>query len=103
MNSVLQSLFMTPEFRRNIYKWRYAPDLSFERLIAFRYNESEHGKPEDCIPFQLQKLFAKLQLKQSRFSDTRELTKSFQWDQGNSFEQQDIQVSIQSNYSRLTV
>ena len=51
------------------------------------------AKQPDCIPFQLQKLFATLQLQHSRFCDTRELTKSFQWDNGNSFEQQDIQVS----------
>ena len=36
MNSVLQSLFMTPEFRTEIYRWQYDKEV--------------HGEPEDCIP-----------------------------------------------------
>lgn len=44
MNSAIQTLFMTPEFRKSVYSWRYNPDV--------------HGKKEFCIPYQLQKLFA---------------------------------------------
>ena len=40
---------MTPEFRSHILSWKYEEVL--------------HGKKEDSIPFQLQKLFARLQLK----------------------------------------
>ena len=39
MNSAIQTLFMTPEFRKSVYSWRYNPDL--------------HGKKEFCIPYQL--------------------------------------------------
>jgi ubiquitin C-terminal hydrolase len=46
MNSLLQTLFMTPEFRYNIYKWKYDPKI--------------HPKETDSILYQLQKLFAKL-------------------------------------------
>lgn len=37
MNSALQTLFMTPEFRRSVFQWTY--------------NEDIHGDKEYCIPF----------------------------------------------------
>lgn len=46
MNSLLQTLFMTPEFKQAIYDWKY--------------NERLHPKPADSILYQMQKLFAKL-------------------------------------------
>lgn len=63
MNSVLQTLFMTPEFRRGLYLWRYSHDI--------------HGEEGDSIPFQLQLLYARLQTKLFEYIDTRNLTKSF--------------------------
>lgn len=39
MNSVLHTLFMTHEFRKNIYQWNYNPD--------------DQVKEEECIPLQL--------------------------------------------------
>jgi ubiquitin C-terminal hydrolase len=77
MNSLLQTLFMTPEFRRHIYMWRY--------------NSEVHGSKDDSIPFQLQLLFCKLQLSQFWFAETTGLTKSFQWDTRESFQQHDVQ------------
>ena len=77
LNSAIQTLYMTPEFRRNIYKWRYDPEL--------------HGDKEACIPYQLQKLFAELQITRRAYVETRSLTKSFGWDSAQSFEQQDVQ------------
>ena len=56
-----------------------------------RFDKNKHSKEADCIPFHLQKLFAKLQTKFHHFIETKELTKSFQWNAGESFEQQDIQ------------
>lgn len=47
LNSLLQALFMTPEFRNSLYKWEFI------------------GSPEETpksIPFQLQKLFLSLQV-----------------------------------------
>ena len=92
MNSLLQTLFMTPEFRSALYEWKYNCTISF--FDDFRYNENEHAKQEDCIPFQLQKLFASLQMKYSGSTSTKPLTKSFQWTDSTSFEQHDIQVGI---------
>ncbi|KAG8292028.1 Ubiquitin carboxyl-terminal hydrolase 47 [Homalodisca vitripennis] len=47
LNSLLQALFMTPEFRNALYKWQYDPQ-----------NNSD---PAKCIPYQLQRLFLNLQ------------------------------------------
>jgi ubiquitin C-terminal hydrolase len=62
MNSLLQTLFMTEEFRRKLYKWKF--------------DEQIHGQILYSIPYQLQKLFANLQLKHHCYVQTRALTKS---------------------------
>lgn len=77
LNSLLQSLFMTPEFRLNLLNWKF--------------DEESHGSKNDCIPYQLQKLFARLQLRLRYAEETKDLTKSFQWDSGEVFLQHDIQ------------
>ena len=56
MNSLLQTLFMTPEFRRVLYSWRY--DATKDDEEAF------------CIPLQLQLLFGKMQLTDMRSTTT---------------------------------
>eukprot|EP00919_Chromeraceae_sp_WS-2016_P003353 GHVR01008149.1.p1 GENE.GHVR01008149.1~~GHVR01008149.1.p1 ORF type:complete len:168 (-),score=50.88 GHVR01008149.1:91-594(-) len=78
MNSLLQTLYLTPEFRASL-------------LQKFIYNEKLHGHESDCIPFQLQKLFGMLYLSGRDCVDTRDLTKSFQWDRCQSFQQHDVQ------------
>mmetsp|Transcript_25722 Transcript_25722/g.59337 ORF Transcript_25722/g.59337 Transcript_25722/m.59337 type:complete len:1137 (-) Transcript_25722:120-3530(-) len=80
MNSLLQSLFMTPEFRAALYNWQ----LNSEAM------ESPTARAES-IPFQLQKLFAGLQLSKSRALETKDLTKSFGWDSSEAFTQHDVQ------------
>lgn len=61
-------------------------------LIAIR-NPSAEGKPEECIPLQLQLLFGKLQLfKNRKFINTKPLITSFQWDPQEAFKQHDAQV-----------
>lgn len=77
MNSLLQSLYMTPEFRSRIYSWQYDPE--------------KHGDKSDCIPYQLQMLFGNLQTSKSSHADTKGLTKSFGWNTKDSFEQHDVQ------------
>jgi len=68
--------------------------LDFRKVIyEFVYDEEKHGVPDKCIILQLQLLFAKLQLAKSNSIDTlrtKKLTKSFGFDQGDSFEQHDI-------------
>jgi len=76
MNSLLQTLFMTPEFRRAIYRLKH---------------DAKHGKKEESIPFQLQFLFTKLQLFDSLSVETTSLTRSFGWTHSESFQQHDVQ------------
>ena len=77
LNSLIQTLFMTPEFRYELFKWNYNPELN--------------GAPEDCIPLQLQKLFYRLQEPLRQVEETKSLTKSFQWSSNDVYIQQDIQ------------
>ncbi len=58
MNSLIQALFMTPEFRSALYRWSYDADRD--------------GKAENSIPLQLQKLFGSLQLSTSNAVNTGE-------------------------------
>ena len=77
LNSFLQSMFMTPEFRSSVLK--------------FNYNYNTYGPKKDCIPFQIQKLFARLQLKLRSAEETNDLITSFGWTQAQASEQNDIQ------------
>jgi ubiquitin carboxyl-terminal hydrolase 47 len=74
MNSLLQTLFMTPEFRSALYRWKY-----------------EGGDDEDCIPYQLQRLFGVLQLTSRGSVETTALTRSFGWGASDGFQQHDVQ------------
>ena len=77
LNSFLQSMFMTPEFRSSVLK--------------FNYNYNKFGPKKDCIPFQIQKLFARLQLKLHPAEETNDLITSFGWTSAQASEQNDIQ------------
>lgn len=68
---------MTKEFRENILSWKYLSEI--------------HGKREDSIPFQLQKIFARMQLRLRDSECTEDLTKSFDWGHQQLMEQHDIQ------------
>lgn len=74
MNSLLQSLFHLPSFRRIVYKM---PTTGTERV-------------EISIPLNLQRLFCMMQLGKSAPS-TADLTKSFGWNQRETMQQQDVQ------------
>ena len=63
LNSLVQSLFHTPEFRYVIFKWRY--------------DAQRDPSKERCIPYQLQRLFAFLTLSKRKAVPTTSLTKSF--------------------------
>lgn len=77
MNSLLQTLFMTPEFLSRIYQWRW--------------DESRHHSKKLCIPYQLQLMFAKLHLRHTPVVETTGLTTSFQWDLRECLQQHDVQ------------
>ena len=78
LNSLLQTLFMTPEFTRELFRWRLNPDASAE--VRTR-----------SIPHQLQMLFARLLTSECRAISTAGLTKSFCWDGDQVFVQHDVQ------------
>merc|ERR1719295_1865745 len=67
LNSLLQCLYMTPEFRHALFSWRYKPPpdskLDFEWIDNADDAEPStiyDAPPEHSIPFQLQCLFARL-------------------------------------------
>ena len=76
MNSLLQSLFMTPEFRAGVYA---IPVVSDECVR------------EDSICFQLQCLFAQMQSSGVCPVETTGLTRSFGWTGAEAFQQHDVQ------------
>uniref|UniRef100_A0A915HZM8 Ubiquitin carboxyl-terminal hydrolase n=1 Tax=Romanomermis culicivorax TaxID=13658 RepID=A0A915HZM8_ROMCU len=64
LNSLLQTLFMTPEFRNAVYRWESV-------------SKDDEAK---SIPYQLQKLFLLLQTSDKPALETKDLTRSFGWD-----------------------
>ena len=76
MNSYLQFLYMTKEFRGLLFSLHLKPEK--------KINE------KDSIPYQLQKLFCKLNLKINKMLSTKNLTTSFQWGNSESFYEHDI-------------
>ncbi|KAF6150148.1 hypothetical protein GIB67_023103 [Kingdonia uniflora] len=74
MNSLLQTLYHIPYFRKAVY---HMPT-------------TENDNPSGSIPLALQSLFYKLQYSDSSVA-TKELTKSFGWDTYDSFMQHDVQ------------
>lgn len=74
LNSLIQSLFMLPEFRNSLYLSNFQTENEI-------YN----------LPKQLQRLFIELQLTLKGAISTNLLTKSFGWTSRDSFIQQDVQ------------
>ncbi|XP_077245222.1 ubiquitin C-terminal hydrolase 12-like isoform X3 [Tasmannia lanceolata] len=74
MNSLLQTLYHIPYFRKAVY---HMPT-------------TENDLPSGSIPLALQSLFYKLQYSDNSVA-TKELTKSFGWDTYDSFMQHDVQ------------
>ena len=77
LNSLVQALFHARPFRQLLYAWEF--------------DESVHGSAAGCIPFQLQRLFARLQLSKRAAASTKALTQSFGWTAADSFQQHDAQ------------
>lgn len=61
LNSLLQTLFMTPEFRNALYNWEF---------------EEAEEDPVTSIPYQLQRLFVLLQTSKKRAIETTDVTRS---------------------------
>ncbi|XP_067902795.1 ubiquitin carboxyl-terminal hydrolase 47 isoform X3 [Heterodontus francisci] len=76
LNSLLQTLFMTPEFRNALYRWEF---------------EECEEDPVISIPYQLQRLFVLLQTSKKRAVETTDVTRSFGWDSSEAWQQHDVQ------------
>ncbi|XP_052457036.1 ubiquitin carboxyl-terminal hydrolase 47-like [Carassius gibelio] len=76
LNSLLQTLFMTPEFRNALYNWEF---------------EDSEEDPVNSIPYQLQRLFVLLQTSKKRAIETTDVTRSFGWDSSEAWQQHDVQ------------
>ncbi|XP_024541323.1 ubiquitin carboxyl-terminal hydrolase 13 isoform X1 [Selaginella moellendorffii] len=74
MNSLLQTLYHLPFFRKAVY---HMPT-------------TEHDVPSSSIPLALQSLFYKIQYSDTSVA-TKDLTRSFGWDTYDSFMQHDVQ------------
>lgn len=55
------------------------------------YDANINSEKKDCILYQLQKLFATLQIGKLPYASTAGLTNSFGWTNSQSYEQQDVQ------------
>ena len=66
-------------------------ETHFTNFAVFSYDPAINSEKKDCILYQLQKLFATLQVGKLPFASTTGLTSSFGWDTSQSFEQQDVQ------------
>jgi ubiquitin C-terminal hydrolase len=89
LNSLIQTLYMTPELRSALYAWTYDPQFD--------------GPEERCIPLHLQRLFLRLQFGSAAIVDTKELTTSFGWSGGQAFQQHDVQELLRKLFEALDV
>jgi ubiquitin carboxyl-terminal hydrolase 47 len=70
----------------------WPPSLLRWFCVQWEYaNEERDGKQDECIPLQLQRLFAQLQLTRRAAVDTKSLTTSFGWTTAQAFRQHDVQ------------
>ncbi|VDI31974.1 ubiquitin carboxyl-terminal hydrolase 40, partial [Mytilus galloprovincialis] len=84
LNSLLQTLLYTPEFRESLF------DLTEDELGSFDSKDIA-GKKVRVIPLQLQKLFSRLLLSDQQSISTTELTDSFGWNNREELQQHDVQ------------
>lgn len=74
------------------------------RLVySFKYEgEAVHGPAESCVPLQLSRLFARLQLSSCQAVSTRALIASFGWSRAESFKQHDVQELCRVLFNALS-
>mmetsp|Transcript_2827 Transcript_2827/g.3753 ORF Transcript_2827/g.3753 Transcript_2827/m.3753 type:complete len:1339 (-) Transcript_2827:16-4032(-) len=96
LNSLIQVLYLTPEFRRLIYRFV----CPYEKLLAANDNdakskekekEADSKESESTILFQMQLLFARMQYSNVSSVSTSGLTTSFGWTNMDIFVQHDVQ------------
>ncbi|XP_006760512.1 PREDICTED: ubiquitin carboxyl-terminal hydrolase 40 isoform X2 [Myotis davidii] len=84
LNSLLQTLHFTPEFREALFS------LGPEELGSLEEKDNPDAKVR-IIPLQLQRLFAQLLLLDQEAASTADLTDSFGWTSNEEMRQHDVQ------------
>ncbi|XP_049452493.1 ubiquitin carboxyl-terminal hydrolase 40 isoform X1 [Epinephelus fuscoguttatus] len=94
LNSLLQTLLFTPEFREELFK------LGAEELGCLEDKEKPGSKVR-VIPLELQRLFASLLLVDQQSASTADLTDSFGWNSSEGTNQHDVQELNRILFSAL--
>ncbi|XP_058155851.1 ubiquitin carboxyl-terminal hydrolase 40 isoform X1 [Dasypus novemcinctus] len=94
LNSLLQTLHFTPEFREALFS------LGPEELGSLEDKEKQDAKVR-IIPLQLQRLFAQLLLLDQEAASTTDLTDSFGWTCNEEVRQHDVQELTRILFSAL--
>ncbi|XP_055015503.1 ubiquitin carboxyl-terminal hydrolase 40 [Boleophthalmus pectinirostris] len=94
LNSLLQTLLFTPEFREELF------NLGPEELGCLEDKDTPGAKVR-VIPLQLQRLFARLLLVDQQSASTAELTDSFGWNTTEGTNQHDVQELNRILFSAL--
>ncbi|KAM9664044.1 ubiquitin carboxyl-terminal hydrolase 40 isoform 3-T4 [Trichechus inunguis] len=94
LNSLLQTLHFTPEFREALFS------LGPEELGSLEDKDKPEAKVR-IIPLQLQRLFAQLLLLDQEAASTADLTDSFGWTSNEEMRQHDVQELNRILFSAL--
>ncbi|XP_060480213.2 ubiquitin carboxyl-terminal hydrolase 40 isoform X2 [Panthera onca] len=94
LNSLLQTLHFTPEFREALFS------LGPEELGSFEDKDKPDAKVR-IIPLQLQRMFAQLLLLDQDAASTMDLTDSFGWTSDEEMRQHDVQELNRILFSAL--
>ncbi|XP_036109964.1 ubiquitin carboxyl-terminal hydrolase 40 isoform X2 [Molossus molossus] len=94
LNSLLQTLHFTPEFREALFS------LGPEELGSLEEKDNPDAKVR-IIPLQLQRLFAQLLLLDQEAASTSDLTDSFGWTSNEEMRQHDVQELNRILFSAL--
>uniref|UniRef100_A0A8C6TQU1 Ubiquitin specific peptidase 40 n=1 Tax=Neogobius melanostomus TaxID=47308 RepID=A0A8C6TQU1_9GOBI len=94
LNSLLQTLLFTPEFREELFS------LGPEELGCLE-DKDKPGTKVRVIPLQLQRLFARLLLVDQQSATTADLTDSFGWNSTEGTNQHDVQELNRILFSAL--
>ncbi|XP_047467575.1 ubiquitin carboxyl-terminal hydrolase 40 isoform X2 [Mugil cephalus] len=94
LNSLLQTLLFTPEFREELF------NLGPEELGCLEDKEKPEAKVR-VIPLELQRLFARLLLVDQQSASTADLTESFGWNSSEGTNQHDVQELNRILFSAL--
>ncbi|NXF84160.1 UBP40 hydrolase, partial [Sclerurus mexicanus] len=94
LNSLLQTLLFTPEFREALFS------LGPEELGSLDDSRKPDAKVR-IIPLQLQRLFAQLLLLDQQAASTTDLTESFGWNSHEEMRQHDVQELNRILFSAL--